>query len=316
MTYAPETLRDLAAYWVRMGGVNLGIVGDLAHQGRASYHNGQDAIDRYGRTAANDYSIRLTRDKEPYLTNAAAALDLGRLDGSLTNLQKFSRWLVEQCRIGAPITRDIREVIYSPDGKVVKRWDNVDKVLRAGYPTTTGQGDSSHLWHTHTSWRRDSEGRAKVALFAAYFGEETMPIELYEAPKKARLTADAVLYEDAALTKVAWKDLDTKNPDGSVRYFLYPGYVSAEVRCIGYEPAGGDTNSTSRMNYIKTAHIAGSSVLLPPPATPPPPPPPEDCTDEVAAERARWEEWLAESGPKVDQAVRVAVDAVLAVRPT
>ena len=120
------------SYWTRQGGVNLGVVGDEAHQKRASYHNGQDAIDKYGRTAANDYSIRLPRDREPYLTNAASACDLGKLNGDLDNLYAFSRWLVQRCRDRAPGTGDIREVIFSPDGKVVKRWDNVDRVLRDG----------------------------------------------------------------------------------------------------------------------------------------------------------------------------------------
>lgn len=174
MTFAPDTIKELAAYWVAQGGVNSGIVGDLAHQGRASYHNGQDVIEKYGRTTATDYTIRNERDREPYLTNASAGLDLGKLDGSLADLQKFSRWLVTRCQADATGYRDIRDVIYSPDGNVVMRWDNYAKALYHG-GDGTGQGDDSHLWHTHISFPRDSEMRAKVALFQPYFEGVDMP---------------------------------------------------------------------------------------------------------------------------------------------
>jgi hypothetical protein len=253
------------AYWVSQGGANLGIVGDLAHQRRASYHNGQDAITRYGRTATNDYSIRHPRDREPYLTNAAAGTDLGRLDGSLPKLYTFSKWLVEQCRVGAPGTRDIREVIYSPDGKVVKRWDNVDRVLRSGWPVATGQGDQSHIWHTHVSWFRDSEARSKAGVFAPYFGgiDVAVPIAFFERPRLARLTAEAVLYEDPGLSKVAWQDLDQTLPDGEIRYYLYPGKLASDtnIAVICYEPLTGDTNSTSTGYFAKLADVAGSVAL-------------------------------------------------------
>jgi hypothetical protein len=41
-------------------------------------------------------------------------------------------------------------MIYTPDGKTVARWDRLGK---------RSTGDSSHLWHTHLSFFRDSEGR-------------------------------------------------------------------------------------------------------------------------------------------------------------
>jgi hypothetical protein len=137
-------------------------VGDAAHQRRASYHNGQDAITRYGRTAATDYSIRTVRDREPYLTNAAAALDIG----NFRRLRSLSLSLVSQARANAPGTRDMREIIYSPDGARVLRWDRergVSSLPRAG------EADDSHLWHTHISWYRDSENRDKLAPFVRFF---------------------------------------------------------------------------------------------------------------------------------------------------
>lgn len=283
MTYNPTTLAALGAYWVRQGGVNLGVVGDAAHAGRATYHNGKDRIvARLGTSdpaaiARADYSARTTRDRAG-LTNAASAIDLGKLDGSYTPLRKFSVWLVEQARKNAPGTRDIREIIYTDDGQRVLRWDR-----ERGYSSAprTGEADNSHLYHTHISYYRDSENRDKVALFATYFGGgagAVVPITLFENPRKARLTKDAVLYEDPELTKVAWKDLDQTNPDGSVRYFLYPGFVSADVAIVGYEPTGGDAGSRSPALYVKASHIAGSSPLYEPPAPAPDP----DCADEIA----------------------------------
>ncbi|WP_037684611.1 hypothetical protein, partial [Streptomyces griseus] len=65
------------------------------------------------------------------------------------------------CTAGAPDTRDIREIIYSPDGQTVKRWDRLGK---------RSTGDSSHLWHTHFSFFRDSikAGRDLTPLFRRY----------------------------------------------------------------------------------------------------------------------------------------------------
>ena len=169
MTTAPKTLRDLAAFWKAHGGVNLGIVGDEAHTARPSYHNGEDVITANGWTAATDYSIRLQRDRAG-LTNAAAAIDLGKLEGTFDGLQDFSRWLVGQAQSLRPGTNDIREIIYSPDGVNVQRYSGVDGAIHTG----TGNGDPSHRFHTHISYYRDSERRDKVRVFAPYFTEAEM----------------------------------------------------------------------------------------------------------------------------------------------
>ena len=176
MTFAPPPLRALARSWVAQGGVNLGVVGGPRH--KSGYHLGRDRIFRAGGQGAADYSIQLPRDK-PFLTNAASAIDLGRLNGTLEGLQRFSTWLVERCRAETEAYRDVREVIYSPDGRRVERWDNgVRRLFPAG--TGTGQGDDSHLTHTHISFFRDSEARPKVALFAPFFagGDTAMAFAL------------------------------------------------------------------------------------------------------------------------------------------
>ncbi|MEU4588743.1 hypothetical protein [Micromonospora aurantiaca (nom. illeg.)] len=135
----------------------VGIVGDVNHRG--GYHCGSD------RVVTNDYSVvESTRDRTG-LTLHASALDVGtfsvRSGGGTHNLRTFSAWMVAQCAANAADTRDIREIIYSPDGRTVRRWD------RLGRRTS---GDSSHLFHTHFSFFRDSTkaGRDQTPLFRRY----------------------------------------------------------------------------------------------------------------------------------------------------
>lgn len=274
MTYAPAALSELMTYWVRQGGANLGIVGDLAHQRRASYHNGQDAITKYGRTAANDYSIRLERDREPHLTSAAAGIDLGALNGDLRQLYAFSKWLVQQCINRAPGTEDIREVIYSPDGKIVQRWDNHDRALRTGWPVTTGQGDQSHLWHTHISWFRDSERRSKVGVFSPYFEDEEVAIDYYPIP---RPTGTLTIKEGRGLVnlitgKASMTTDLTKTSLGGIH--LVEPWSDEPGMQEGY-----------LVRHKQQAWVALDGVVETPPETPVA----GDCSSAVAAERSRAE---------------------------
>ena len=170
MTYTPATLTTLGAYWTTNGGVNLGSVGNQRHC--KGYHLGKDRIfsdcackpdgtcepgQRWG-----DYSVVTVRDKAG-LTNAASAIDLGKLNGSLAELWAFSDWLAKRCLAGHPTTNDVREVIYSPDGQRV--WGFKD-----GVPSLIPDySDDSHLSHTHISFYRDSEARDKRPAFAPYF---------------------------------------------------------------------------------------------------------------------------------------------------
>ena len=135
----------------------VGIVGDANHRG--GYHCGSD------RVVKNDYSVvESSRDRNG-LTLDAAALDVGvfrvGVGGRTHNLSTFSTWCVAQCVANTPDSRDLREIIYSPDGKVVRRWD------RLGRRST---GDRSHLWHTHFSFFRDSikANRDQTPLFRRY----------------------------------------------------------------------------------------------------------------------------------------------------
>ncbi|MCO1597751.1 hypothetical protein M8C17_21605 [Micromonospora sp. RHAY321] len=135
----------------------VGIVGDPAHRG--GYHCGSD------RVVTNDYSVVESPRDRAGLTLDAAALDVGgfeiRSGGGTHTMRSFSLWCVGQCAANAADTRDIREIIYSPDGTTVKRWDRLGKRT---------SGDSSHRWHTHFSFFRDAikAGRDQRPLFRRY----------------------------------------------------------------------------------------------------------------------------------------------------
>ncbi|WDZ87177.1 hypothetical protein [Micromonospora cathayae] len=190
MTSAPETL--LAARRLLLEHLDIqpgrtvhtdldpaevGIVGDPAHVG--GYHCGADRVRRVdGRI--RDYSVTESDRDRSGLADWACALDIGEfrvtVGGRTYDLPHLSAWIVGQCRAGAPDARDIREVIWSPDGRSVQRWD------RLGRRDT---GDSSHRWHTHISYHRDAirAGRDQTALFRRYLtsigllaGEEGGPL--------------------------------------------------------------------------------------------------------------------------------------------
>ena len=157
MTYEPSKLSALQEYLHDQTGLSyaaLGVVGDKNHRG--GYHCGWDRRRRDGNGDLADYSWEDSSRDLRRKTNAASAIDIG----SFAELREFSLWLVNECRKGAADTRDIREVIYSPDGRTVKRWDRLDQ---------SSTGDSSHRWHTHVSFFRDAEQRDKLAVFRRYF---------------------------------------------------------------------------------------------------------------------------------------------------
>jgi hypothetical protein len=135
----------------------VGIVGDPDHRG--GYHCGSD------RVVTNDYSVVESPRDKAGLTLDAAALDVGgfevRSGGRTHTLPSFSVWCVGQCAANAADTRDIREIIYSPDGSTVKRWDRLGK---------RSSGDDSHRWHTHFSFFRDAikAGRDQRPFFRRY----------------------------------------------------------------------------------------------------------------------------------------------------
>lgn len=158
-TTNPVRLVELGKFWIAHGGVNLGVVGDTKHQAKGvSYHLGRDQL------RDDAYSIELPRDKNG-LSSAASAIDLGKLNGTRANLRAFSGWLVAQCMADPKVRKDIREIIYTADGKTVQRYSGVDNKIHTG----PGNGDLTHLSHTHISFFRDSEARNKVGIFRPFF---------------------------------------------------------------------------------------------------------------------------------------------------
>lgn len=173
MTYAPDDLKVVRAYLLSVAGLSsdaVGIVGDPAHAATGGYHEGNDDLARVGRLT-DDYSKRESARDRPG-TNAASSIDLGSWSGRRGAAQitflEYNAKLVALCVSNHPLTQDIREVIYTPNGSSVRRWD------RLGIRST---GDSSHLYHTHRSYFRDSEGRRTADLDRLIFdgvGESSM----------------------------------------------------------------------------------------------------------------------------------------------
>lgn len=175
MTNAPQSILNGRAVIRRETGlawVSLGVIGDDNHnKSGSSYHLGKSAL------RSDSYTITESSRDRNGLSEDASALDIGWFSisrgGKTHTLRTFSLWLVEQCKAGTADTSDIREVIYSPDGKTVRRWDRLGK---------RSTGDDSHLTHTHISWFRDSTKRDnKAALFERYF--TTIKGQAAPAPK-------------------------------------------------------------------------------------------------------------------------------------
>ena len=267
MSTNPTSLRQLGTYWVAQGGVNLGVVGNTAHT--RGYHLGKDRIfDGSGPGLGSaDYSVQTARDKAG-LTNAASAIDLGRLDGSLPALYRFSRWLVTQCRENKPGTRDFREIIYSPDGMKVLRWDR-----QRGYSSAprSGEADNSHLTHTHISFYRDSEARDKRPVFAPYFAvpEDDMPAISSYIPGQVAVVADPAGPANIRSAPALTAPLVRAVPKGSSESWTVTGWVKGEV-------SGGSDQWITRWAgaaWEYTSKVNVRSVA----------PPPTDCTAVVKA---------------------------------
>lgn len=289
MTYAPPKLRELGAFWTAQGGRNLGIVGDTSHVARGvSYHLGKDNL------LAGAYSIRTARDRAG-LTNGASAIDLGRLDGSLGQLRAFSKWLVAEARRNAPGTYDMREIIYSPDGDVVLRWDR-----ERGYNSVPrpGEADNSHLTHTHISWYRDAESRDHTTAFRPYFEEEgVVPIPqfiTFAKPKVAVVPTDTWIYDNEACVAAAGNI--KVNPG---RTMPVAGKNTAGTIILGYV----DTTPTEQ--ELRTYFAKAGTVTLKDATSPAPPDDSPYTQEDLDAARAAGEAAGREAGA-TDEKERIA----------
>ena len=178
MTVAPSKLSELQTFLRARTGLNavsIGIVGNSKH--KSGYHLGHDRIFKHGGQGEKDYSVKSDRDVAG-LSDSASAMDIGSFKG----FRRMSKFIVAEARANASDTRDIREIIYSPDGKKVLRWDR-----QRGFASKPreGEADDSHLTHTHVSWYRDSEKRDKTGVFRRFFdgGPPTAPKKVPQKPK-------------------------------------------------------------------------------------------------------------------------------------
>lgn len=163
MTNSPQNLLNVRAIYQRYTGlpaVSLGIQ-HFTPQG-GGYHEGNDLLAAAGRLNT-DYSKRETHLDQPG-TNDASAIDIGYFDVTLPNgrrvtLRDHSAWIIAHW----DDAWFIREIIYSPDGHVVKRKD------RLGIRTS---GDDSHLTHDHVSYFRDYTTNPAIPAFHQRFWDE------------------------------------------------------------------------------------------------------------------------------------------------
>lgn len=247
MTYAPQALLDVRAYLKPLTGLSsaeLGIVCDENHNG--GYHCGWDER-RTVNGSTSDYSWQESTRDSSHKTDAASALDVGMFP----DLRHMSVWIVEQCKAGTTDTSDIREVIYSPDGKVVQRWD------RLGIRTS---GDSSHLTHTHISWFRDAENTPKTGLFQRFFEGDAMANygPLGEPPNVADYNRD---YPDTMLADIHAALVQGTTgwgtpQDAAKSWFFYNRLATIEAKIDDLAGSGVNGISEARLREIIREEIA------------------------------------------------------------
>ena len=252
MTYAPATIVELGRYWRSKGGAMLGIVGDSKHT--KGYHLGKDRIyDGSGPGLGSaDYSVQTARDKAG-LTDAASAIDLGRLNGTLNGLWDFSRWFAQQCMDGRPGYRDVREVIFwSKVRNRVIGWSALDPDR-----WINDYGDLSHKTHTHISFFRDSEHRDKVPLFAPYFSppveDDDMPVVTTYIPGQVATIGDPTGPANIRSAPSLAAPLIRAIPKGATEGWTVVGWVKGE-------PVGASDQWITRWNAGKWEYTSKVNV--------------------------------------------------------
>lgn len=252
MTYAPQALLDLRAYlrpFTGLSDVELGIVCNDNHNG--GYHCGWDQRRTSG-GVTSDYSWTESNRDASHKTNAASAFDLGMF----SQLRELSVWMVDQCVAGAPDTLDIREIIYSPDGKSVLRWD------RLGVRTS---GDSSHQTHTHFSWFRDAELASKTGPFQRFFEGDDMANygSLGEPPNLANYNRDfpdtmiADIFSALVQGTTGWG----APQDAAQNWFLYKLLGAMDGKLDALAAGGGVGISEDRLREIIREEIAKTKLV-------------------------------------------------------
>lgn len=188
MTNTPENLRKVRQIYQRytnLPSVSLGIQ-HFSPQG-GGYHEGDDLLSQGGRLTT-DYSKResaLDRNNRVDV-NDACAIDIGWFDVRLPNgrrvtLRDRSRWVLEHWD-EAPF---LRELIYSTDGKTVKRKDRLGKRT---------SGDLSHTTHDHESYFRSMVRDPRIPAFHQRFWDDMHGVTQPQPTVKGKATMFACTY--------------------------------------------------------------------------------------------------------------------------
>lgn len=269
MTYSPQSLLDLRAYLLPITGLDPAGLG-IQHYapGGGGYHEGHDLLHAQGvapEDPGSDYSYTDSLRDRAGLTDAASAIDVGDFTrtygGRQVSLRDLNRWLVGQLNAAAPDTLDIREIIYTLDGRVVHRWDRTHQQPDAG--------DDTHLYHTHFSYFRDSENTDKTALFRRYFagtttGGDDMPLAGID--KASNENAEHYLQSLVGLTDMAGSISDTQHANLTVPNVLARTVkqLAVDVAELKARPAGTVTLSEAdRADIAARVAAAMSPAIVP-----------------------------------------------------
>lgn len=215
----------------------VGIVGDRSHQLTGGYHEGYDDLAAAG-LLHSDYSVRQRRDLQG-LTNSASALDIGsfllRNELGSINHGTLGALIVQRIKQRYPGWEYVREVIYCPDGRTVRRYDAIGE--QSG-------GGSSHMFHTHISFWRDTEGERE--RFIGLLKSILFPSEVFQMLTLARRKSEPHVWLCDGITR-RWITSEAHLAD--VRYLSTTGQISPLF-------AGGDVQAVDNLDAygVPAAH--------------------------------------------------------------
>lgn len=172
MTSAPA---DLLAFRITvrnvtgLGAVDVGIVGDGAHQRTGGYHEGRDVLVSIGRyhapasanvgSSGEDYSARAARDRNG-LTNSASGSDVGSAwpNGGRAAWLRWNNLLYQEMRDRPGNLPALRAINVCLDGSTKHRFDQAHR--GDGLISSTDTVDT----HTHLEFWRDTEGNRNATF--------------------------------------------------------------------------------------------------------------------------------------------------------
>jgi hypothetical protein len=170
MSTFPDNLRTLKRYFVGTTGrkgENFSVRGFVGAKRNSGYHLGQSDIFGPGGQGKRDYSIQRPRDREPFLTNDASAIDITLEPKDMRNLTAK----MEQAAKAGLL--DVQEFLGpGPDGRAYW-WDR-----RNGFEPVQLSKGNSHEKHIHVSYprKRIAEGQDLVAEWEVILGPRPNPL--------------------------------------------------------------------------------------------------------------------------------------------